>query len=922
MTAPDRPVAFVGRSGERAQLNGMLDRVRAGGSAAILLHGEAGIGKTTLLDYCARHATGCHVARIAGVPSELEMPYAGIHQLCKPMLGNLDLLPEPQKNALQVAFGLVSGTPPDQFRMGVAVLGLLAAVASAEPLVCLVDDAQWLDEWSRRALTFVGRRLSEEGVMLLLAERSEKNGEKGPLKTLAIAGLEQEDARALLKATNPGHLDDQVMDRIVAETRGNPLQLLELPRQMGAAELAGGFAEFGTHSAANQMEAHYAQRIATLPEDSRLLLLLAASDPTGDAALLWRAARRLRIEQDAAEPVREARLLTIGERVCFRHPLVRSAAYVIASSDERRIAHAALADSTDESLDPARRVWHLASGASEPDETIAAELVRAATTAESRAGLAAAAAFLERASSLTPDPGRRADRELDASEAYLQAGDLERARTLLAQSAGSATSALQLARVEQIAGQIDAAATSGREAPFRLLGAAKRLESLDITRSRATYLEAWWASLLAGPLAAPGSDIRTVSSAIQAAPAALNPGPADLLLDGLAAAVLEDPQQAVTSLRRGLDSFTAARLAPREWVRLAGSATTAAFALMDADIWLSLSAHQVELARESGALAALVIALDYHVTATTLCGDLRAATRITTELDAVKDDTGILEAPVGTHLLAAYRGTTVDAQSATGGASLERGAGYSLRLAGWAGAVFNIGFGRYDAALDACRDAVDQLLFDSPVVLAEYVEAAVRDGHPEEAREAYKRLTARAITGTDWATGIHARARALILDDDTAERFYAQSIDALTRTPLRPDLARSHLVYGEWLRRQNRVLDAREHLRIAYETFSEMGAEGFSERTRRELAAAGIKATRHGSAGESGPLTEQELQIARLAGSGSTNAEIATELFLSVRTVEWHLRKVFIKLGINARGDLKRALAGKPEPASSSSIAD
>jgi DNA-binding CsgD family transcriptional regulator len=651
-------------------------------------------------------------------------------------------------------------------------------------------------------------------------------------------------------------------------------------------------------------------------------LLLAASDPTGDASLLWRAARHLGIEQDAAEPVREANLLTIGERVCFRHPLVRSAAYVIASTEERRVTHAALADSTDEVLDPARRVWHLACGASLPDEAIAAELVGAASTAESRAGLAAAAAFLERASSLTPDSARRTDRGLDATEACLQAGELERARTLLAQSAASATTALQLARVEQLTGQIDAAATSGREAPLRLLGAAKRLESLDIVRCRATYLQAWWASVLAGPLAAPGGDIRTVSAAIRATPAPLEPGPADLLLDGLAAAVLEDPRRAVTSLRRGLDSFTTAQLPPREWVRLAGSATTTAFALMDADVWLSLSAREVDLARESGALAALIMALDFQVTATTLCGDFRGAASIAAELDAVKEDTGILEAPVGTQLLAAYRGKRVDAPSVIGGARTDRGAGYSLRLAGWGGAVFNMGFGRYAAALDASRVAADGLLFDSPVVLAEFVEAAVRDGRPEVAREVYQRLSARSRTGTDWALGIEARAHALILDDDGAERFYAQSIDALTRTPLVPDLARSHLVYGEWLRRQNRVLDAREHLKIAYGTFGEIGAEGFAERSRRELAAAGIKATRHGSPGEADLLTEQEHQIALLARSGSSNAEIGTELFLSVRTVEWHLRKVFIKLGVSARGDLKGALADSSQPASSSWIAE
>jgi DNA-binding CsgD family transcriptional regulator len=895
----------------------MLDRTRYGDSTAVVLRGEAGIGKTTLLDYCARQASGCHLARIASVQSELEMPYAAIHQLCSPMLKHLDALPEPQQNAVKVAFDLLTGSAPDRFAMGLAVLSLLAEAATEQPLVCLVDDAQWLDEPSRQVLTFVGRRLVAEGIMLVLAERSDDRQESA-LPTLDLTGLDLEDAQALLKATTPGHLDDQVRDRIVAETRGNPLQLLELPRLMGAAELAGGFGEFDAYSAATQLAQHDTRRMAALPAPSRGLLLLAATDPTGDAALLWRAARRLGIAQDASIPARTERLLTIGERVSFRHPLIRSTAYARGSPDERRAAHAALAESTDEGVDPERRIWHLAAAASQPDEAVAAELVRTAGTAVGHAGLAAAAAFLERASVLTPDPLVRTDRGLDAIEAHVQAGELEMARCLLAQTAGAATTDLQLARVEQLAGQIDAAATSGREAPVRLLRAAKRLETLDLARARDTYLQAWWASILAGDFASPGGDTGSVATAVRAAPAATDPGPADLLLDGLAAAIMEDPGQAAKSLRRGLDSFRTARPAPGEWVQLARSATTAAFTLLDADAWVELSTRDVELARESGALAALVAALNHHVTVTTLRGDFKGAEALVAELDAVEEDTGILEASFGTILLAAYRGKSVDAlslRSVENGDRVERGAGYCLRLAGWGDAIANNGLGRYAAALAACRASVDQLVFDTPVVLAEMVEAAVRDDQPDLARDAHARLAARTKTGTQWAYAIEARAHALVVDDETAERWYAESIDAFGRTPLVPDLARSHLVYGEWLRRRNRLLDAREHLKIAYETFRDMGAEGFSERARRELAAAGVKMPKQRSetSGVS-RLTEQEEQIARLARIGRTNAEIGAELFLSIRTVEWHLRKVFMKLGIASRRDLRYAIPEPPHP--------
>ena len=892
----------------------MLGRVRTGESAALVMRGEAGIGKTALMHYCARQASGCRVAQIAGVQSELQMPFAALHQLCEPLLGFRDALPDPQRQALRVAFGMASGAPPDRFVVGLAALGLLAEAAGQRPFVCLVDDAQWVDVPSLQVLGFVARRLLAEPILLVFAVREGDSERLLPaLPTMNLEGLIEEDARNLLGAVVSGHLDAQVRDRIVAETRGNPLRLLELPREMYAAELSGGFGGLHTSTSATQMEEHYSRRIAALPESTQRLLLLAAADPTGDATLLWRAAPQLGLARDAAVAAESEQLLDIGARVRFRHPLVRSAAYA-GTVEDRRAAHRALATATD-AQDPDRRLWHLAAAAAEPDEAVAAELVQMAGAAQARAGLAAAAVFLERAAALTPDSPLRAERALDTTEAHLQAGDLNAARRLLAQAAATAAGDLQLARVEQLGGQIDAAATPGREAPVKLLRAAKRLEPLDLHLARDAYHQAWWAAILAGKFAAPGGDIRTVATAVRGAPAASDPRPVDLLLDGLATVIANDRAAALSSLRLGLDRFRTDQIPTADWVKWARSATTAAYALWDVDAWLGLSVRQVELARASGALATLVIALNFHVIGTTCRGDLGAAAACLAELDAVKEATGIRVAPFGAHLLAAYRGhavADVSPHSATGSELIERGDGYALELASWAAAILNNGLGRYTEALAAARAVADDLVFLTPFALSELIEAATRLGQTATARDAQQRLATMTVTGSTWAAGVEARARALVSDADAAERWYSESVDSFARTPLQTDLARSHLVYGEWLRRQGRQTEAREQLSNAHEMFTAMGADAFAGRARRELLATGVRAPKQRRGADTrSELTAQEGHIARLAGDGRTNAEIGTELFLSVRTVEWHLRKVFMKLGITSRRELKDALPSR-----------
>jgi DNA-binding CsgD family transcriptional regulator len=911
--AEPRASAFRGRARERQALDGLLDRVRGGESAVLVIRGEAGIGKTALMRYCARQASGCRLVRIAGVESEMELPLAALHQLCGPMLGGLAALPEPQQRALRVTFGLAAGTAPDRFLVGLAVLSLLAENAAARPLVCLVDDAQWLDEASSQVLGFVGRRLLAEPVALLFAVREAVGKQVFPgLPALTVEGLTEEDARALLTAAVPGHLDERVRDRIVAETRGNPLGLLELASGMSEAELAGGFADPPKASVSGhlqgQLQDHYLRQVRALPEPSRQLMLLAAADPTGDATLLWRAAQTLGLGRDAAADAEQ--LLKIGSQVRFRHPLVRSAAYTAGSPEDRRAAHLKLAAAMDVQEDPERRVWHLAAGATGPDEDVATALEQAAVKTQARAGLAAAAAFLRRSVTLTAEPGRRADRALAAALANLYAGAFDTALGLLAQAEADAVDDLQRARVEQLRGQIEWASVAGREAPVLLLQAAKRLESLHTGLARETYLYAWVASSLAGPLAGPGGLLLEVSRAARAAPQPVGaPRPCDLLLDGLATMVTQSHAAAEPTLRRAVDAFLGDQVSGEEWLQWGILAQMAAMAVWDFDSWLMLSTRHVELARASGALAPLSIALNGRGQVATHSGDLETATSLAAEKDVVNEVTGIRQASICDLLLAGYRGRPAEAIplfSAVTEDSVARGEGGAVQLASWATAVLHNGLGHYAEALAAAQPATEETYqpLGTQLVLPELIEAAVRTGREELGREALERLSAMtAIEGSDWARGLEARSRALLSEGQNAERCYTEAVERFGRTPLRPELARAHLLYGEWLRREHRRLDARRQLRAAYHLFAAIGADAFAERARSELLATGEK-VRKREVDTHNQLTPQEEHIVRLARDGRTNPEIGAELFISARTVEWHLRKVFTKLGITSRRDL------------------
>ena len=845
----------------------------------------------------------------------MELPLAALHQLCTPMLSSLDALPEPQQRALRVAFGLAAEPAPDRFVLGLAVLSLLAENAAARPLVCLVDDAQWLDEASSQVLGFVGRRLLAEPVGLLFAVREAAGERLFPgLPALTLEGLTDEDAQALLTAAVPGHLDKRVRDRIVAETGGNPLGLLELATGMTEAELAGGFAGPRQASLPGQLQDHYLHRVRVLPEPAQQLMLLAAADPTGDATLLWRAAQTLGLGPDAAAAAEAEQLLSIGSQVRFRHPLVRSAAYVAGSPEDRRAAHLTLAAATDAQADPERRVWHLAAAATGPDEDVAAALEQAAAKIQARAGLAASAAFLQRSVTLTAEPGRHTERALAAALAHLHAGAFDIALGLLAQAEAHAVDDLQRARVEQLRGQVEWASVTGREAPVLLLQAARRLETLDAELARETYLYAWVASHLAGPLAGPGGLLPEVSRAAQAAPQPAGaPRPCDLLLDGLTTMIVQGRAAAEPTIRRAVTAFLGDQVSGEEWLQWGIFAQMAAMAVWDFDSWVALSTRHVELARALGALAPLSIALNGRGSVATHCGDFETATSLAAEKDVVNEVTGIRLATTCDLLLAGYRGRPAEAVplfTATTEDSTARGEGLAVQMANWSAAVLHNGLGRYAEALAVAEPATEETYspLSTQLVLPELIEAAVRTGRADLAREALGRLSAMTtIEGSDWAKGLEARSRALVSEGREAEQCYAEAVERLGRTPLRPELARAHLLYGEWLRRENRRLDARHQLHAAYHLFTAIGAEAFAERARSELLATGEK-VRKREVDTYSQLTPQEEHIVRLARDGRTNPEIAAELFISTRTVEWHLRKVFAKLGITSRRELHNAV--------------
>ncbi|HWY89244.1 MAG TPA: AAA family ATPase [Solirubrobacteraceae bacterium] len=904
--------SLIGRDSEVAALEGLLEAVRMGESRALVLRGEPGVGKTALLERVHELASGCTIVRADGLEEEMELAFAALQLLCAPMLSLLDRLPSPQKAALAIALGLDEGPPPDRFLVGLAVLSLLAESDQTQPLVCLIDDAHWLDHSSAQALTFVGRRLQAESVALIVATRG--NEVLAGLPERIVEPLGDSEAQRLLQTTLGVPLDEQVRDRIIAEAGGCPLALLELPHLVSPSQLAGGFALPGALPVTERIEATYLQRLARLAPSSMTLLLVAAAEVTGDPLLLWRAAERLDIAPDAAANIERTGLCELGSRVRFTHSLVRSAIYRAASPEQRRAVHRALADATDPELDPDRRAWHRAHATAGLDEDVAAELERSAVRAQSRGGLAATAAFLERAASLTPAPARRAGRALAAADAKYRAGALDEARALIALAEAGSRDELLHARIALLRGQMAFSSSDVADAPALLLETARRFEPLAPKQARETYLDALSAANFAGRLAST-VDLPQVAAAALAGPAAArSPRAPDLLLDGLSALLVQGYEKAAPMVRKALEAMLDGQLTIAESVRWSFIACRSAHDVWDDYAWDALSERQLEIVRDAGAISALPLALSQRIGMQLHAGQFKAAAMLVDELEAIAEATEDGLPRYGALALAGWRGDESDARQlgeAITDEALRRGEGMGLSLAEHTHAVLYNGLGQYEQALAAAEQASSyppELGFGN-WSLVELIEAAVRSGEPSRAEDAVARLiSGTGPSSTDWALGMAARSRALLADDQDAEPLYLEAIDRLGRSRGAVALARARLIYGEWLRRKHRRTDARDQLRRAREMLVSIGAEAFAERARRELLATGEK-VRKRNVTTRDDLTPQETQIAQLAADGLSNPEIGERLFISPRTVEYHLRKVYTKLNIKSRNKLRGLLS-------------
>src|SRR4051794_40030030 len=908
---------LVGRQREREVLGRLINAARGGDGGVLVVYGEPGVGKTALLEWTVEEARRFRVLRAVGIEGEMELPFAALQQLCSPILEFTERLPMPQGDALAVAFGLSAGAPPSPFLVGLAVLGLLSEAAEERPLLCVVDDAQWLDRASALALAFVARRLRAEKVASVFAARDLGDTLAG-LPELRVEPLGRRDARTLLESVLPAPLDERVLDRIVVETRGNPLALLELPRGLTPSELAGGFGLPVAVPLSASIEESFTRRLAGLPGDARRLMLVAAADPVGDTALVWRAARQLGIPESVVEAVEAGGSLELSPRVVFRHPLVRSAVYRAAGLNERREVHRALAEATDPEVDPDRRAWHRAHGASMPDEGVAAELERSAGRAQARGGLAAVAAFLERAAALTPEPTLRAQRLLAAAGAKRDAGDLEAALGLLVGVEAGVLDELGCARVDLLRGQIALEQRRGGDAGRLFVSAASRLEPLDPELARETYLEA-----LAGAMT---SDVDVVggapavAAAARAAPAGtVPPRTVDVLLDAFAIRLTDGYAAAAPTLARALELLIEVDVSNENLGRRLSASSTrdgnvVALEMWDDEALHLLAARQVQAARDAGALAHLQFALSFLARSHMLAGELTAATLMIDEARLIAEATGnpvLVNAPM---ILAAWRGDEAQAseliEATSEEAATRRGTSNS-----YARPVLYNGLGRHDAARDAAWEAFQpEPIGYGSYLLPELAEAASRTADRALLESALEWLSERTrVISSRWASGIEARVGALLSEGEVAESLYRESIEHLSVTRARLELARTHLLYGEWLRRERRRVDARKHLRTAVEAFISMGAEAFARRAERELLATGERARKR-TADTLDQLTPQETQIARLAANGHTNREIAAQLFISPSTVEYHLRKAFRKLDVKSRTQLAHRVLS-PGPA-------
>jgi len=907
---------LLGRAAESDLLEGLLRDAREERSGVLVLIGEAGVGKSALLDHAAQTAEGFRIARAVGVEAEMEMPYAALHELCGPMLGAIHALPGPQRKALEVAFGLTSGTPPEPLLVGLAALTLLADESRTQPLLCVVDDAQWLDSASAQALAFVARRLLADHVVLLFAAREPTQELRG-LPELVIEGLPDDEARALLALAIGAPLDERVLEPIVAQARGNPLALIELPRGLSPHELATGFSTPAAVPIATRIEELFQQRLEHLGQDpngTRKLLLLTALEPLGDVHRVWAAAEREGIGGEAADAAVDAGLLADAATLRFRHPLVRSATWRAATPQERRDAHAALAIVTDGDRDPDRRAWHLARAATDPDEAIAVDLERAAGRAQERGGVAAAAAFLELAAELTPDEVRRAERLLFAAGAHLLSGATARAQALVKQSLRHLKDPALRAVAMRIEGACLFAEGRGGDTPALLFEAGIALSASSPAMAREALMESMEAAMWAGRLTS-ATTMLDVARAAAAVPSDDNDSAPSLLLSGYTKRFLETYPAAVGCWRKATEAFDSEleQMPVMQWHGMIWNATGE---MLDFAAHRAVAGRWVRLAKEHGALATLPVALSGLGWCEMLAGRVQAAESLLVEALEISASTGAPAVPGANEILRLgimeWRGSDSAGglSEAVRAEAMGRGQGLGVSITEYARTICELGHGRYEEARGHALGVFEEdVLYFGTIGLGDAIEATVRSGDTETALAALARLTERAeATRTPWGLGLLARGRALLAEDERAEPLFEESISHLNRSGVTTEHARSRLLYGEWLRRRRRRRDARDQLRLAHDMCQAMGLDAFASRARIELEATGERA-RVRAPDTRDDLTPQERQIALLAAEGHTNAEIAAQLFISPHTVAYHLRKVFSKLDINSRSLLATVMA-------------
>ncbi|MEZ0052998.1 DNA-binding CsgD family transcriptional regulator [Mycobacterium sp. MAA66] len=907
-------IGLIGRNSEMRKLAALVDDVCAGTSRALVVRGEPGIGKSALLDELADQCDRCLQLRTGGVQAEMELPFAGLHQLLAPIMGHLDRLAPPQRDALTVAFGIKDGPTPDRFFIALAALNLLTVASETRPVLCLVDDEQWLDRATAQTLSFVARRLDADRVALVFAARTPSEELLG-IPQLTVSGLAAADADALLSTALSGPIDPHVRAQLILEAAGNPLAILELPRGSTPAQLAGGFG-LPEAAVAGRVEESFARRVAALGESSRRLIQLAAADPVGDTERVWRAATLLGIGENAALDASESGLVTFGSRTRFRHPLARSAAYRSASLSERRDVHRALAQVTDPICDPDRRAWHRAQACAMPDEDVAEELQQSAGRAYSRGGFAAAAAFLEHSAMLTSSAQRRAERMIAAARAKRDAASLDGALGLLVAAEAIPHSEYQEAEITHLRGQIAFDQLRAADAVVLLNSAATHFEPLDAPLAREARLDALVAAVWVGEHE--GSDgLAKVAAAALAGPVAAKPNRAiDVLLDALSLRISDNYSAAAPMLSAAVARSCELERDGRDdrdwsWLMRARCNSLLAAEVWDFDSWREIARSQTDFARSAGALLYLQSALGNLGWAEIYSGDLRAAALRVSEDQAVAEASGNARLPFLSVVVTAWRGDDGDAARLIDtfiAAAAASNLGLVTDLCLYAKAVLYNGLGRHSEALESAQAAWAHGLFGmSTFLVPELAEAAARAGDVDTVRKTLNWIDERAqATSTGWLLGMQARLHALSVED--GEEFYRQSIGHLDRAGLQTETARAHLLYGEWLRRAGRRVDARAQLRVAESHLTAIGASGFAARARRELRASGETLRKRSTDAARSTLTSQEMQVALLARDGLSNAEIGVRLFISSRTAQYHLRKVFGKLRIRSRTELARVL--------------